>query len=113
MLLLLLAASSAATAAEFFDGVDAASQPVMSAAKRRIKGIRKGSFTLRLVGPEGAPVSGKTTVRLLRHEFQFGANLSGFANTLPQDSPLAAKGRQAVEDLFEAVVRLQADPGMK
>ena len=98
-----LAAVAGAAAADLFDGVDAASRPVMAAARQRIERIRKGDFTLRLVGPDGLPVHAQAEVRLVRHEFQFGANLSGFGNALPQESPLRARALQAVEDLFEAV----------
>lgn len=100
---LLLGASVTAMAGEFFDGLDAASQPLMAAARRRIEELRKGEFTLRLVGPGGEPIRGKVAVGLLRHEFQFGANVSGFGNSMSADSPLRAKALQAVEELFAAV----------
>lgn len=59
-----------------FDGVDAASRPVMKRARQRIEEIRKGDFAIRFVGPDGAPVGGEAQVRLTRHAFQFGCNLS-------------------------------------
>lgn len=89
-------------AESFFDGVDDASRPVMQKARQDIETLRKGNFTVHLVGADGAPVQGHADIRLLRHEFQFGANLSGFGN-LPEDSPLRAKAQEVVEELFSTV----------
>ena len=93
---------AAHAAGAFFDGVDDASQPVMQQARQDIETLRKGNFTMHLVGPDGSPIQGEADIRMLRHEFQFGANLSGFGN-LAEDSPLRGKAQDVVADLFSAV----------
>jgi GH35 family endo-1,4-beta-xylanase len=87
-------------AAEFFDGVDASGKPIMEQAQKRIEQIRKGDFTVRLIGPDGAPISGRATIRLVSHEFHFGANLTAVSAKLPEDSAVRAEGLRVIEELF-------------
>jgi hypothetical protein len=60
----------------FFDGMDAASEPVMDEARRRIETVRKGDFVVRCCGPDGKPLRGEVALRHLRHEFRFGGPFS-------------------------------------
>ena len=52
----LLCLAIAPSAAGFFDGVDAASRPVMDRAKRDIEQHRKGNFVIRLVDENSSPL---------------------------------------------------------
>ena len=85
----------------FFDGVDDASRPVMDRARRQIEEIRKGDFQLALMDEAGKPVKGEVHVRLVRHEFRFGANLLGFPG-LPEDRLKQAEA--VVDELFNTVI---------
>ncbi len=85
----------------FFDGVDEASRAVMQRARSRIEQVRKGDFHLALVDAAGKPVSGEVRLRLIRHEFRFGANLFGFPG-LPEVSRKQAEA--VVDELFNTVV---------
>lgn len=85
----------------FFDGVDDASRLVMDRARTRIEEIRKGDFRLVLVDAAGKPVAGEVRVRLVRHEFRFGADLFGFPK-LPERRRMQAE--EVVDELFNTVV---------
>ncbi len=88
--------------AAFFDGVDAASRPVMDSARKRIEQLRKGDFTIKFVDAGGRPVSGYATIRLLHHEFAFGANLCPVTR-LPANHPARRTALQVIEELFPLV----------
>ena len=96
-----VAAPKAASA--FFDGVDAASQPVMDAARKNIEAIRKGDLTITLTNEQGQPLTGVARARLVNHAFDFGAHLSGFIKG-DQPTPLARNVQEAADELFNTVV---------
>lgn len=96
----LLAAFLSARAADFFDGVDAAGKPIMDQARKRIGEVRQGELSLRLVKPDGTPVAGHARVRLVRHDFNFGANLTAVSAKLPENSPVQAEAYRVIEELF-------------
>jgi len=91
-----------APAYAFFDGVDAASVPVMREATERIERLRKGDFTVILVDESGERISGPAEIRLLRHEFQFGANLCPVTR-LPESHPARAVALDVIDELFSLV----------
>lgn len=99
---LLLAALAASTllAAQSFDGVDEASKPVMEQARQRIEQIRKGDLQIRVVDAAGKPVPGEIAVRLVKHEFRFGASTLGITR---QEPALREKALSAVDELFNTV----------
>ncbi|OPX28296.1 MAG: hypothetical protein B1H08_06175 [Candidatus Omnitrophica bacterium 4484_171] len=85
-----------------FDGVDEASKPVMEEARRRIERIRKGTFSITFVDESGAPVTASARIRLVRHQFQFGANLSPVLR-LPSDHPARRVALEVIDELFSLV----------
>ncbi len=85
-----------------FDGVDEASKPVMEEARRRIEKIRKGTFTITFVDEDGAPVHASAQIRLVRHQFQFGANLSPVLR-LPKNHPARKVALDVIDELFPLV----------
>jgi hypothetical protein len=60
----------------FFDGLDDAGHEVMDKARQDIERIRKGDFTIQIVGPDGKPVRGEVEIRHVSHEFRFGCYAS-------------------------------------
>jgi len=99
-LLLAVLFASNLLAAQMFDGVDEASKPVMEQAHRRIEQIRKGDFQVRVVDEAGKPVPGDISIRLVRHEFRFGASTLG----MPKQEPsLREKALAVVDELFNTV----------
>ncbi|MCL4402426.1 MAG: endo-1,4-beta-xylanase [Acidobacteria bacterium] len=99
---LLLAAIVASNlmAAQSFDGVDEASKPVMERARQRIEQIRKGDFQIRVVDAAGKPIASDIAIRLVRHEFRFGASTLGIPRLEP---PLRDKALGVVDELFNTV----------
>ena len=85
-----------------FDGVDEASKPVMKEARKRIEKIRKGTFTITFVDENGTPVTVYAQIRLVRHEFQFGANLSPVLR-LPDNHPAREVALDVIDELFPLV----------
>ena len=99
-LLPLLILTGGTLAAQFFDGVDEASRPVMEQARQRIEAIRKGDLRLRLLDPSGKPVAGRAAVRLARHEFRFGVSGLGIPR-LPEAARKQAL--EVVDEVFNTV----------
>ncbi|HDL77914.1 MAG TPA: hypothetical protein ENG36_04045, partial [Lentisphaerae bacterium] len=91
-----------AVSSAFFDGVDEASRPVMEQARRRIEQIRKGNFVVTFTDGNGRPVEGMAEIELLRHEFQFGANLCPVMR-LPDDHPARRTALEVIDELFPLV----------
>ena len=86
----------------FFDGVDEASRPVMREARERIERIRKGDFTLTFVDENGTPINNYAEIRLMHHEFQFGANLCPVTR-LPKNHPARRVALEVIDELFSLV----------
>jgi len=86
----------------FFDGVDNASRPVMRKAIERIERIRKGNFTVTFVNESGNPVNNHAEIRLVHHEFQFGANLCPVTR-LPKKHPARKVALDVIDELFSLV----------
>jgi GH35 family endo-1,4-beta-xylanase len=90
-------------ASGFFDGVDAASRPVMARAKADIERNRKGDFVVRLTDRGGAPVKGAVVIELKEHDFAFGANLFGLQK-LADGDPARRAAESAIDELFDTVI---------
>lgn len=86
----------------FFDGVDEASRPIMNEAKERIERIRKGNFTITFVNENGIPINNHAEIRLVHHEFQFGANLCPVTR-LPKNHPARKVALDVIDELFSLV----------
>ena len=99
----LLCLAIAPSAAGFFDGVDAASRPVMDRAKRDIEQHRKGNFVIRLVDENSSPLKGDAVIELKEHAFTFGANLFGFHKLADQD-PARRAAIRVIDELFNTVI---------
>ena len=95
-----LAIQAMANKADFFDGVDEASKPVMDAARKRIEEIRKGGLQVTFTDESGAPVSTRVKIRLLRHAFSFGASLLQIQE---QKDPIRKVALEVVDELFNTV----------
>ena len=86
--------------AQTFDGVDDASKPVMAAARSRIEAIRKGDFQIKVTDATGKPFAGRAAVRLIRHQFRFGASAYGIPR-LPETARTRTLG--VIDELFNTV----------
>ena len=96
-----LAAGTAQTAAgEDWDGVDdEAGEAVMAAARDRIEQHRTADVRMVCVDPDGQPISGPASARLVRHNFLFGAAMSDTLN-LREDHPARQPALDAAAELF-------------
>lgn len=86
----------------FFDGVDEASKPVMEEAGRRIEKNRKGNFIITFVDTNGAAIDSMAEINLIKHEFQFGANLCPVTR-LAQNHPARRVALEVIDELFSLV----------
>ena len=102
LLLVFISGFSSVAAADFFDGVDQASEPVMAKARERIEQNRKSDMSVRLLDQEGQLISQHARFRLLSHEFRFGSNLFGFENIGQHDRLEPAK--RVVDELFNTAI---------
>ncbi len=102
LLAVLASLGSVRSAVGFFDGVDAASRMVMDKARRQIEAIRQGNFIVRFIDAAGRPVRGSGEIRLVHHEFRFGANLCPVTR-LPRGHPARRAGLEVIDELFPLV----------
>lgn len=86
----------------FFDGVDKASKPVMEEACTRIEKIRKGNFIITFIDTNGAAIDSLAEINLIKHEFQFGANLCPVTR-LAQNHPARRVALEVIDELFSLV----------
>ncbi len=93
-------AAAAESSTTFFDGMDEVARPVMADARRRIEQIRKADWTIRFLKPDGSPATGPADIQLKRHQFAFGANLTGVSAHLAPDSPVRSRALGMIEEVF-------------
>jgi endo-1,4-beta-xylanase len=87
----------------FFDGaLGADGKAFMDKARQQIEKVRKGDFTVHVVGPDGKPVAGHAQVKLLWHEFKWGGLLAG-AGFPGSDTPAQSKALGVMDELFSLV----------
>lgn len=101
-LIVMLSASLALAEDDFFDGVDAASEPVMARARERIEELRKGDVVLHFVDQNGKPVNAPATIELKRHAFAFGASLNAILRLKPEH-PARQPSLDIIDELFNMV----------
>lgn len=95
-------------ASDLFEHLQTTGADVVSEARSRVERIRKGDFSVELVGADGRPFTGNVRLRLQRHEFRFGANIHCQWRDHLSDRPdLVAKGLEVVAELFNTGVLLQ------
>lgn len=103
LLSLLLISIAPKGAYAVFDGTDAETEALMQEAEASIQAHRQGPLHITLINEAGHPVSARTHVKLLEHDFDFGANLIGFSR-MREDDPAREPALEAINSLFNTVI---------